>query len=188
MHLDNYKSLKDEEIISIILQEHKTELFEILYQRYSRKVLDKCYTLLKHRELAEESRQNIFEKTYEKLNTFKGTASFLSWLYSITYNYCIDYLRNKNKLHYPEWNSNHEIPEIIEESQDDQEEINYERLVKILEMIHPEEKALLLMKYSDNLSIQQIGQALRISESATKMRIKRAKARVLFIYKEIYKD
>jgi RNA polymerase sigma-70 factor (ECF subfamily) len=186
MNNDHHKLLKDEEIVSIILQENKIDLFQILYERYSKKVYDKTFSLLKNKELAEDAVQNIFEKTYEKLSSFKGNSSFSSWLYSVSYNHCIDFLRVKNKLHYPEWNNNNEIPEIIDENEEDLTEINYSRLMKILEMIHPEEKALLLMKYNDELPINQIGKSLRISESAAKMRIKRARARVVFIYKTMY--
>ena len=53
-----------------------------------------------------------------------------------------------------------------------------------LEKIHPEEKTLIMMKYHDNISIKEIAEALRVSESAAKMRLKRAKARILFIIKE----
>jgi RNA polymerase sigma-70 factor (ECF subfamily) len=53
-----------------------------------------------------------------------------------------------------------------------------------MEMIHPEEKALLLMKYQDNLSGKQIAQTLRISEDAVKMRLKRARTRVIYLYKQ----
>ena len=186
MLFDNYKLLKDEEIIRIILTDHNHDLFRILYDRYYRKVLDKCYSFFKSKELAEDSLQNIFEKTFEKLESFKGNSSFSSWLYSITYNYCIDYLRINAKLHYPDWNSQNDIPEIIDETEEDVSEINYQRLLNVLDMIHPEEKALVLMKYNDNLSINQIGEALRISESAAKMRIKRARARVVFLYKKTF--
>jgi RNA polymerase sigma-70 factor (ECF subfamily) len=44
------------------------------------------------------------------------------------------------------------------------------------------------MKYKDNLSMKQIGTTLRISENATKMRLKRAKARLVFLYKKTYSD
>ena len=60
--------------------------------------------------------------------------------------------------------------------------MNYDELLLLLEKIHPEEKALILMKYKDDLSMKQIGTALRISEDAAKMRLKRAKARVLYLY------
>lgn len=188
MNNDHERSLKDEEIVAIILQKNKIELFHILYERYSKKVRDKCYSLLKNKELADDAVQNVFEKTYEKLKSFKGNSSFSSWLYSITYNYCIDFLRVKNKLHYPEWNNNNELPEIIDETEEDLTEINYQRLMKILEMIHPEEKTLLLMKYNDEIPISQIGKSLRISESAAKMRIKRARARVVYLYKKEFSE
>ncbi|MBV6639584.1 MAG: sigma-70 region 4 domain-containing protein, partial [Cyclobacteriaceae bacterium] len=56
----------------------------------------------------------------------------------------------------------------------------------ILEVIHPEEKAILLMKYMDDLSIRDISIALRISENAAKMRLKRARSRVFYLYSEKY--
>jgi RNA polymerase sigma factor (sigma-70 family) len=180
----NNSSLTDNEVIALIVNEHQQEWYEVLYNRYHSKVLDKCYALLKNREQAEEFTEDIFSKVYEKLDTFSFRSAFSSWLYSITYNQCIDYLRNKKKLHYPEWNARHELPEIIDESEEDLSGIRYDNLIIILEQIHPEEKALLLMKYQDNLSLKAIGAALRISESVAKMRIKRAKARVLYLYKQ----
>lgn len=186
MNANPYKSLTDEEIVSVILLDNKKDLFQVLYERYSRKVEDKCYSLLKNKDLTSDSVQNIFEKAFEKLGSFRGNSSFSSWLYSISYNYCIDLLRVKNKLHYPNYNSSNEIPEIIDETEEDLTEINYKRLLTILDLIHPEEKALLLMKYNDDVPIHEIGNSLRISESAAKMRIKRARARVVFLYKKIY--
>ena len=186
MKYHTLKSVRDEEIISKIISENQADYFEILYSRYYQKVLDKCYSILKNHQLAKEFTEDIFSKTYEKLKTFKNTASFSSWLYSITYNHCIDYLRHKKKLHYPEWNRKNEIPEIIDESDDKLNTINYDDLSIIMDLIHPEEKALLVMKYQDNISLKQISESLRISEDAAKMRLKRARTRVLYLYKEKY--
>jgi RNA polymerase sigma-70 factor (ECF subfamily) len=156
----------------------------VLYNRYYSKVLDKCYTFVKNRKLAEELTEDIFSKTFEKLFTFKQKSSFSSWLYSITYNHCIDYLREKKKLHYPNWSRENEIPEIIDETEENIEDIDYDKFLIILDLIHPEEKALILMKYQDNLSMKQISIALRISEDAAKMRLKRARTRVIYLYTE----
>jgi len=179
-----YQQRSDEEIVHSILNSGNQELFELLYSRYFRKVKDKCYSFLKDSKQAEEFANDILTKAYEKIPGFKGNSSFSSWLYSITYNYCIDYLRAKKKLHYPNWNSSNEIPEIIDESETDFEEANYENLLTILELIHPEEKVLLLMKYQDNLPIKQIAKTLRISEDAVKMRLKRARTRVIYMYQQ----
>ena len=178
------KQKSDEEIVLIIINSGNQELFELLYLRYFKKVRDKCFSFLKDTKLSEEFANDILTKAYEKIQGFKGNSSFSSWLYSITYNYCIDYLRVKKKLHYPDWNSNNEIPEIIDESETDFEEVNYENLLTIFELIHPEEKVLLLMKYQDNLPIKHIAKTLRISEDAVKMRLKRARSRVIYMYNQ----
>jgi RNA polymerase sigma factor (sigma-70 family) len=186
MRAESFNELSDEEIVSDITEKGKSFLFEILYKRYYPKVLDKSYSLVKNGELAADLSRDILSKVYEKLNSFKGNSSFSSWLYSITYNHCIDYLREKKKLHYPDWNMQNDLPEIIDEVEEDNTSLNYDRLLKLLDLIHTEEKALLVMKYQDELSLKEIGEALRISESAAKMRIKRAKARLLYLYKTLY--
>lgn len=188
MNPQKYKQIGDEDLIKIIVTDKNNDLFGVLYERYYRKVLDKSYSLLKNRDLAIEATQNIFSKAFEKLAGFKGNASFSSWLYSIAYNYCIDFLRLKKQLHYPEWNSQNELPEIIDETDEDLTNLDYELLLELMELIHPEEKALIVMKYSDDLSMKQIGEALRITESAAKMRLKRARARLLFLYQEKTKN
>jgi RNA polymerase sigma-70 factor (ECF subfamily) len=174
--------LTDDETILKITNEHATKYFEVLYHRYHAVVLDKCYSFVKDSSLAEELAEDIFSKVFEKISSFRHQSSFSSWLYSVTYNHCIDYLREKKKLHYPSWNSENALPEIIDDTDEISEDITYENLQVILELIHPEEKALLLMKYKDDLSMKEIGKALRISEDAAKMRLKRARARVLYLY------
>ncbi|MGD9555530.1 MAG: RNA polymerase sigma factor [Mangrovibacterium sp.] len=183
---EEHVSISDEELIRLIVQGKKVLLFEVLYKRYYQKVVDKCHSFIKDRHQAEDFANDILSKAYEKLPGFKGNASFSSWLYAITYNYSIDYLRLKKKLHYPNWNNEHEIPDIIDESEADLQDLSYDNLMKIMEMIHPEEKALLLMKYQDNLSGKHIASTLRISEDAVKMRLKRARTRVIYLYKECF--
>jgi RNA polymerase sigma-70 factor (ECF subfamily) len=178
--------LSDEEIINRIKEDGSSKYFEILYKRYHEKVRDKCHSFVKNRALAEELAENIFIRAFQKLPSFKQLSSFSTWLYSITYNHCIDYLREKKKLHYPDWNRENEMPEIIDETEENIQDINYDNLRIILELVHPEEKALLLMKYQDELSMKQISAALRISEDAAKMRLKRARTRVLYLYTEKY--
>jgi len=175
-------NLKDAELIQKIRDEGASDYFEVLYKRYYSRVLDSCFSFVKNRQIAEELAEDIFSKVFEKLFSFRQQSSFSSWLYSVAYNHCIDHLRQKKKLHYPNWNGENKIPEIIDDTDELVEELNYDNLMTILELIHPEEKALLMMKYRDNLSMKQIGTSLRISEDAAKMRLKRARARVLYLY------
>jgi RNA polymerase sigma-70 factor (ECF subfamily) len=177
-----YNFLTDEEIVNLIVNENKNELFEIIYGRYRRKVMDKCRSMLKSEGIAVDATQDIFSKVFVKLASFRRQSTFSTWLYAITYHYCIEYLRRIHDVHYPSWNSQNLLPELIEESEDQLSGIQYDNLVMVLEMIHPEEKALLLMKYQDDMPISYIQEVLKISESAVKMRLKRAKARVIYLY------
>jgi RNA polymerase sigma factor (sigma-70 family) len=176
--------LSDEAVLKKILKEKDNSLFKIIYQRYYQKVNDKCYSFLKNKNMASEFANDILIKVYEKLPGFKGNSSFSSWLYSITYNYLIDYLRKKKQLHYPRWNEENELPEIIDESSSEIAELSYDNLMLIFEKIHPEEKALLIMKYLDGLPIKEIAESLTISDDAVKMRLKRARSRVIYLYRE----
>jgi RNA polymerase sigma-70 factor (ECF subfamily) len=186
MQYEQITGLKDEEIVRRIVNENQPELFAVLYRRYYQKVVDKVFSFLKNRKSAQEFSNDIMARVYEKLAGFRGNSSFSSWVYSITYNYCIDYMRLQKKLHYPEWNRNNIIPEIPDESEEDISGATFENVMNIMDLIHPEEKALLLMKYQDNLSLKEIGASLRISEDAVKMRLKRARTRVFYLYKERY--
>lgn len=187
MKIRDFKHLKDEEIVSLIHNGGERDLFGILYERYLSKVQNKCYSILKNKPLAEEFTEDVFSKAFEKILTTKTVAHFSSWLYAMTYNYCIDYLRQKKRLHYPEWNRINEIPEIPDENEEDFSDIDHDKLLRVLDMIHPEERALIMMKYQDNLSLREIGSSLRISEDAAKMRLKRARTRVIYMYKNVTK-
>lgn len=185
MTTSELSKLSDNELVNLVLSEDSSRFYSILYQRYYPKVYDKSFSLVKNKHVAEELSRDILSKAFEKLSGFKQLSSFSSWIYSITYNHCIDYLREKKKLHYPEWNKDNELPEIIDE-EETLNDINYEKLLIVLEKIHPEEKALILMKYQDNLSLKQIGTALRISEDAVKMRLKRARTRLVYLYSQYF--
>jgi RNA polymerase sigma-70 factor (ECF subfamily) len=185
MHTPLSLDLTDEQIIDRLKAGETTRYFEVLYKRYRSKVVDKCVGLVKDRKLANELAEDIFSKVYEKLPSFKQKSSFSTWLYSITYNHCIDYLRVKKKLHYPSWNKEQEMLNIPEE-EETLSDINYEKLLPVLDQLHAEEKALLFMKYQDDLSLRDISKALRISENAAKMRLKRARTRIVYLYEMKY--
>ena len=179
----------DEEVISLYLKSRNSSYFTMLYSRYSGKVYSKCISLLKDEQLSDDATQDIFLKIYLNLAKFSGKSKFSTWVYSITYNYCIDYIRKKKK----EKNIFSEDIENVGEPLTDVPdhellEIEVSRLKKVMNVIPPGDKAVLLMKYQDDMSIKDIAEVLSKSESAIKMKIKRAKHKAQASYKEIYKD
>lgn len=182
-------NIKDEQLIRLYLKVHKPELFDELVERYSNKVYAKCISLLKNEELANDAAQDIFLKVYLNLSKFNEKSKFSTWLYSITYNYCIDFLRKKIKKDKMMVYSEEPLPD-IEDSEEIQEkellEMEVERLQHVLDEMQIKDRSVLLMKYQDEMSIKEIAEALDKSESAVKMMIKRAKQKALKIYNTLY--
>ena len=72
----------------------------------------------------------------------------------------------------------------IEDSDADINKLKVSKLKEALELITPEEKMILLLKYQDGLSIKELTGILSVGESAVKMRIKRAKEKLINVYYE----
>jgi RNA polymerase sigma factor (sigma-70 family) len=180
----------DIDIIEEYLSTRKTTYFNILYKRYGRKVYAKCIYLLKDEDSANDAVQDIFIKILLNLENFERKAQFSTWVYSITYNYCIDYLRKKKKEQMLFADENEQTKEIAQDESPDALllEIDVERLSYILDEMNTEDKTILLMKYQDDMMIKEIAVILNKTESAIKMKLKRAKERALQIYKSHYKD
>jgi RNA polymerase sigma factor (sigma-70 family) len=182
------KEYTDSELISLYLQGQNTTYFTLLYRRYAGKVFAKCISMLGDEGLARDATQEIFIKIMLNLSKFTEQSSFSTWVYSITYNYCIDLIRKKKKvpLIYTEdmgkvsKESDVEVPDSV------LLEMKQERLGKVLDKLPPGDKAILMMKYIDDLQIKDIGDILGKTESAIKMQIMRAKHKAQAIYEDMY--
>ena len=189
MSTDVSKKISDEELVKLYLESQNVAYFTIIYKRYSGKIFGKSLSLLKSESEAEDATQDIMMKILMNLAKFSGKSRFSTWIYSITYNYCIDYLRRKKKdpsVYVDDFIENLDVEEEVEDSF--LLEVNVKRLKKILDEIPSGDKTILLMKYQDEMSIKEIGGILDKSESAIKMKIKRAKQKFRKTYKETYKE
>jgi len=183
------KKLNDNEVIDLYLETQSQEYFSILYSRYSSKVYSRCLSLLKNEATAADASQDIFMKIFLNLAKFNQKSRFSTWVYSITYNYCIDNIRRKKKEKTVLTDEERQIEDVQDEVSDKELfEIELERIKEIMERIPAEDKAVLTMKYQEGLSIKDIGIIINKSESATKMKLKRAKHKVRTTYLENFKD
>jgi len=177
----------DTEVIRLYLSTRETAYFSLLYSRYAGKVFSKCISMLKDEGLAQDATQDIFIKIYSNLAKFSEKSKFSTWLYSITYNYCIDFLRRKKKEKNLFTGEMDTPPDIVEDVEDKELlQIELKKLKVVLNEIPVGDKAILMMKYQEEMSIKEIASALDKTESAIKMKIKRAKAKALSVYKDIF--
>lgn len=181
--------MSDEDLVEVIVKSKSHDDFGILYDRYAQKVYHKCISFVKDLDLAQDLTHDIFLKVFVNLSRFSHKSKFSTWLYSLTYNFCIDYLRKNNKVR----TESDETLANIPDNEDDRNEkellsLRAERLGAVLDLLNPDDKAVLLMKYQDDMSVKDIEEALSVSESAVKMRVKRARAKAVELYYKTYQD
>ncbi|WP_266362657.1 RNA polymerase sigma factor [Tellurirhabdus rosea] len=175
------KRMSDEELVSLYMSTQNNYYFDRLYERYSNKVYRKCLTFTKDKARAEDFTHDIFLRLIMRLGSYRGQSQFSVWLYSITYNYCTDQLRIVKRQ------GEVAIDENMDWSEDNEAELaemEVRRLKSAMQGIAADEKAILLMKYQDGLSIKDIAAIQKVTESAVKMRLKRAKERLRQRYLE----
>jgi RNA polymerase sigma-70 factor (ECF subfamily) len=188
-YLASVKSFSDQELVKKVLDTKDSQLFGILYDRYGNKVFNKCFGFVKNTDEAKDLTQDIFLKVFLKLNTFDDTkAAFSTWLYTLTYNFCANYVtRDKKKQWKNDRFDEHEY-HLVAEVEVDIEQINQfdaDRLSKVLDKLSPEDKTILLLKYQDDATIKELQEIFGLSASAVKMRLNRAKSKVVKIYETL---
>ena len=169
-------------LIEKIQKEKDKESFGKVYDLYAKKVYNKCFQMVQNQKNAEDLTHDIFIKVYLNINSFRKESSFATWIYSISYNTCINFLK-KEKNHI-------DLTEEIEEEHTEPEEnelfqISSAKIEGILKEIDHSSRMILMLKYQDLMSIKDIAETMNLKESAVKMRIKRAKSKVLIIYNQI---
>ena len=181
-------TLSDSQLIALYLQEQDARHFSQLYRRYASKVFAKCISMLADHGMARDATQDVFIKILLNLSKFTEQSSFSTWVYSITYNYCIDLIRKKKKniLIFTEdmgrmgTEADANIPDSVIL------EMETNRLEKVMDKLPVGDKAILDMKYTEDMSIKEIGDVLNKTESAIKMQIMRAKIKAQGIYEDMF--
>lgn len=187
----NTTTLSDEELVRKIVENNDTHLFALLYDRYASVVYNKCYGFSKSKEEAQDLTHDLFIQLFIKLRMFKGRSKFSTWLYSFTYNFCVNYVqRNKAKKQekvtvVTDVIKDKDVDDVDEIDDASLFELKSNKLAKALEIIDPQDKMILLMKYQDDMSIKEIKEVLQLGDSAVKMRLKRAKEKVVKVYNEL---
>jgi RNA polymerase sigma-70 factor (ECF subfamily) len=185
-----YSSVSDLDLISLIIKEQKTDLFEILYDRYAPIIYRKCVSLTQDQNTAKDLMQDIMLKIFLNISQFEGRSNFSLWVNTISYNHCMQYFKLKKRLLIsPEELSTYEGLAIqdIEEEHQELQQIKVNQLRLLLEKLKPEYRLILVMRYFSDMSVKEIAESLEIGESAVKMRLKRGRSKLAELFHPLNK-
>ena len=169
------RHLSDQELMRIVQAGDFSPASEI-YDRYSGRIYNFALRFLKNAEAAEDATQEVFVKMMRHANQFQGDAKLSTWLFSITANWCRDYLRKADNKAKETEEVLVTLPAPSDQSPDRSlEQRENEALIKrALQALTPEQREAILLSRYQGLSYAEIAQISGCSEGAVKTRVFRA--------------
>lgn len=169
--------MQDAELIQSVLSGKERD-YEQLVKNYQTSVFRTAIGILHIKEDAEEVTQDVFIKAYQSLSSFSGKSAFSTWLYRITVNASISYLRKKKRKGlWVELTGFFQIQAKEKNAEAELSEKSDKNLVrKAIDSLPDKQKlAFVLTKYEE-LPQRQVAEIMEISEGAVEQLVVRAKA------------
>jgi len=169
-------------------QREDTQAFEELIRRHQHRVFAVAGGILKRREDVEDIAQQVFVKAYFSLKRFDQRAAFSTWLYKITVNECWDMLRKKKvrPLVYEADLSEEQARQVISSAEKGKEDPDIsdrlearQRVERLLEGLDERDRLMLILKEVEGFSIEEIAEVLNLNANTVKVRLFRARRRVV---------
>jgi RNA polymerase sigma-70 factor (ECF subfamily) len=181
------ESSDDRELVQRAKREDK-EAFEELIRRHRQRVFAVAGGILRKREDVEDIAQQVFVKAYFALKRFDQRAAFSTWLYKITVNECWDLLRKKKvrPLVYESDLSEEQARQVFSSAEkksggpDVSERLEArQRVERLLAGLEDRDRLMLILKEVEGFSIEEIAEVLDLNANTVKVRLFRARRRVV---------
>jgi RNA polymerase sigma-70 factor (ECF subfamily) len=161
--------------------------FNQLVMVYRKRILGAIARLIGHPEDVEDVAQEVFLRLYFSLDQLRSADVFESWLYRLTANAAYDYLRKRRRRMESRMAdlSEHQVmmADAVAGEKAGRDEGERKRLREsvesLLEGVSEEDRVLLMLKEVEGLSLRELGKIYHVKENALKVRLFRARQRVL---------
>ena len=159
--------------------------FEELVRTYEKKVYHLALRMCGNQEDAYEVAQEAFLSAWRGMKFFRGDSSFSTWLYRLTSNAAIDFMRRERRQNAPD-SVSLDDEEVYTEPADsapsphqqaERSELR-QALAEGLRTLSPEHRQVLLLRELQGLSYEEIAQALDLDLGTVKSRIARAREKL----------
>lgn len=158
--------------------------YRALLEKYERAVFSICLRMVRNRDEAADLAQESFIKVFGSLDRYNAAYAFSSWLFKITSNLCIDYLRKRRIDTLPmdqpidgdkgEIQRQYAAPDPTpDESLDRREKMA--RLESAIAALPEHYRIMLILRHQEDLSYEEIADHLAIPLGTVKARIHRAR-------------
>jgi len=177
------KNREEERKLISLCQEGDKIAFERLYHHYCKDVFTMAIRMVNSEDIAEEVTQEVFISVFKDIRKFQFQSAFTTWLYSIVYRRAADQFRKirkykDNTVSFVQNDENSNFFEIRDKGATpgeiavEKERIRY--IGKAIASLSPKQRAIMVLRYNNNLSYEEIALVLKCRIGTVKSRLNRA--------------
>jgi RNA polymerase sigma-70 factor, ECF subfamily len=167
--------LEEQRVISAVL-DGDADAYAMLVNRYQQPIFNMIYRMTGSREDAADLAQDAFIRAYEQLYRFHEGKKFFPWLYTIALNHTRNFLR-KNKTGRTVAIDDCELHTNSDHASQEEDKIcallDCQRIQGALTRLSWEYREAVILRYREELPMEDVATALSISLSGAKMRVHR---------------
>ncbi len=168
--------MHEEELINSILNGERLG-FTRLMEKYQPNVFRIAIGFVHSRDDADEITQDVFVKVYQSLSAFNGKSAFSTWLYRITVNTSINYIRKRKRTYF--WENLTELLHVASKERTAEGRLNEQSDAEVIRtainaLPEKQRTAFVLSKYEE-LPQKEVAAIMHITEGAVEQLIHRAR-------------
>jgi RNA polymerase sigma-70 factor (ECF subfamily) len=168
--------------------------FNQIVQAYRKRILGTIARLIGRPEDVEDVGQEVFLRLYYSLDQLRTPEVFEPWLYRLTVNASYDYLRKQRRRNEARMSDLSEQQVMLADaaaggkvSTEQERQKNVKELVEaLLGAIPEQDRILLTLKEVEGLSLKELEKIYSVNENALKVRLFRARQRVVNAYQAVH--
>jgi RNA polymerase sigma-70 factor (ECF subfamily) len=147
----------------------ENQAFETLVRKYHQAIYNLALRMVKEPEDAEDIAQSVFVKAYEKLDTYKPSHQFFSWIYRIGINESINFAKKRKRL--DEYESG--VSGFREETPEDEvgDDDLGEQIADAIMLLKVDYRMVIVLKHFHDYTYQEMSDVLDIPEKTVKSRL-----------------
>ncbi len=175
--------MTEREIIQRVLT-GDTEAYAILVDRHYHRCARVALRILGNREDAEEAVQDTFLRAYRALGSYKDRERFAAWVTRILVNQCRT-MRARTERREAVFSEDIDLDYAARHAIAVAQDADWPDLDAALAKLPPEQREAVVLRYTDDLTYEEMARVTGAGESALKMRVQRAFARLRALLQEV---
>ena len=175
--------MNESELISLLKQNDR-EAFKTIVDTWQDMVYNTALGILQNAEDAEDTAQEVFVQVYESISSFKEESRFSTWIYRITVSKSLDHIRKKRRkkrfafIQSLYGKNNNEVidpPDFFHPGVKMENKENAAVLFRAIARLPSNQKTAFTLNKVENLSYREIGEIMKLSDTAVDALLQRAK-------------